>query len=84
MKRPESKVLLEYWDDIAKKTVESRYSRFGLLLAPYWRLERQLIMKLLLFFLPPLPDDGERILLKTDLWEEGIDSSSWQIFKLLG
>jgi len=84
IKTSRSKALQEYWEDVAKNSVDARYSWFGLFLAPYWKLQLRLVMELLLRFLPPVPEDRKWLLLKTDLWDEGIDSSSWQIYELLG
>ncbi len=84
IKTSRSKALQEYWNDVAKNFVVGRYSWFGLFLAPYWKLERRLVMELLLCFLPPVPEDRKWLLLKTDLWNEGIDDLAWQIYELLG
>jgi len=76
--------LREYWDDVAIHLMPFRYSRFGIFLAPYWKLERRLITGLLLSCLSPGREGERRRLLKTDLWNEGVDSSLGQIYEFVG
>ena len=74
----------EYWDGVAAALPQSpRHSRFGLLVSPYWRLERRLAAKLALSYIIPATGDDKLLLLKTDLWNEGIDDTTGDLFYLL-
>lgn len=75
----------EYWDSVARSLPQApEYSKFGLLVAPYWGLERRLAIELALSYLTTQAGNNNLLMLKTDLWNEGIDSKSGDIFNLLG
>lgn len=75
-----NEIMREYWDSVAKSLApHPKYSRFGLIVAPYWKLERRLIAELSLSYLLPISRSERLLLLKSDLWNEGIDNSSGHI-----
>ncbi len=75
----------EYWDNEANFHGQlHQYSRFGLIAAPYWRMERRLIAKLSLSHLLPTLNNRRLRLLKSDLWNEGVDNKSGDIYDFLG
>lgn len=80
-----TEIMREYWDSVAKRlTPPPRYSRFGLIVARYWKLERRLITELSLSYLRPTSRRERLLLLKSDLWNEGVDNSSGHICDFLG
>jgi len=78
-------MMREYWDSVANSFSQPpKYSRFGFIVAPYWKLERKLALKMALSYLRPASRNGKLLLLKSDLWNEGIDHISGDIFDFLG
>ena len=76
--------MYEYWDSVARALPRSPvYSLFGRTVAPYWRVERRLAVHLSLSHAPPIPEGARSLVLKTDLWNKGMDSSSGDVFALL-
>ncbi|HEY49185.1 MAG TPA: methyltransferase domain-containing protein [Dehalococcoidia bacterium] len=80
-----SELMREYWDSVAISLPQKpKYSRFGRMVAPYWRLERRLVVESSLTPLIPASGEEKVLLLKTDLWNEGIDDSAGDIHDFLG
>ncbi|HEY92583.1 MAG TPA: class I SAM-dependent methyltransferase [Dehalococcoidia bacterium] len=75
----------EYWDSVSDSLVSSmQYSKFGLHLAPFWRLERKLIIGLCIMHLIKKTEGDRFLLLKSDLWNEALDSKGGNIYDFLG
>jgi len=75
----------DYWDSVAKSLPNPpKCSTFGLIVAPYWKLERRLAAELSLSYLLPASGSKRLLLLKSDLWNEGVDNTGGDIFDFLG
>ena len=73
-----------YWDDLIKKHwLPPQYSKFGRLVGRYWKLERKLVVERSLSYLHARCQDKKLVMLKTDLWNEAIDSSSGSLSDFL-
>jgi len=78
-------IMYEYWNKmIEDKSSVPEYSRFGRIVSPYWKLERRLVVELSLSYLQSTSRNRKLLILKSDLWNEGIDSSSGDIHDFLG
>ena len=73
-----------YWDDLVKKNwLPPQYSKFGRLVGRYWKLERKLVVERSLSYLHARCQNKKLVMLKTDLWNEAIDSSSGSLSDFL-